>query len=74
MIAAVPPQIELDTARSYGPRHLRFGWWLILALLPLGFLLGGIYTYGGDPGDGILLVPVGAVLLLVAVFVMAWSI
>jgi hypothetical protein len=42
-------------------------------LLPLGFLLGGIYTYGGDPGHGILLVPLGAMLLLVAVFVMAWS-
>jgi hypothetical protein len=37
-------------------------------LLPGGFLLGGTFVYGGDPGLGILLVPVGAVLLLVAVF------
>ena len=36
-------------------------------LLPLGFLLGGAVTYGGDPGRGILLVPVGAALLFAAV-------
>lgn len=36
-------------------------------LLPGGFLLGGLVIYGGDPGRGILLVPVGAVLLFVAV-------
>ncbi len=36
-------------------------------LLPAGFLLGGMRPYGGDPGLGILLVPVGAVALIVAV-------
>lgn len=36
-------------------------------LLPGGFFLGGTMIYDGDPGVGILLVPVGAVLLLVAV-------
>ena len=36
-------------------------------LLPGGFFLGGVMVYDGDPGVGILLVPVGAVLLLVAV-------
>lgn len=35
-------------------------------LLPGGFLLGGIKVYGGDPGVGILLVPIGALALLVA--------
>jgi hypothetical protein len=34
------------------------------ALLPGGFFLGGIRFYEGDPGLGIVLVPVGAVLLL----------
>jgi hypothetical protein len=34
------------------------------ALLPGGFLLGGVFVYGGDPGLGVLLVPFGAVLLL----------
>lgn len=39
--------------------------------LPTGFFLGGIYLYSGDPGLGILLVPVGALLLLVAVWLIA---
>jgi hypothetical protein len=43
------------------------------ALLPGGFFLGGVAFYSGDPGLGVLLVPVGAVLLLVAVFSIARS-
>jgi hypothetical protein len=39
--------------------------------LPGGFFLGGVVVYGGDPGLGVLLVPVGAVLLLAAVFFIA---
>jgi len=31
-------------------------------LLPAGFFLGGIVTYDGDPGLGVWLVPVGAIL------------
>jgi hypothetical protein len=40
-------------------------------LLPGGFFAGGVIYYGGDPGLGILLVPVGAVLLLLAVLQLA---
>jgi hypothetical protein len=40
-------------------------------LLPGGFFAGGLVYYGGDPGLGILLVPVGAVLLLAAIFIVA---
>jgi hypothetical protein len=40
-------------------------------LLPLGFFLGGVQFYGGDPGLGVLVVPVGAVLLLAALFMIA---
>ena len=36
-------------------------------LLPGGFLLGGWITYAGDPGLGILLVPAGALALLISV-------
>ncbi|MFT5442256.1 MAG: hypothetical protein ACI8W3_001298 [Myxococcota bacterium] len=39
-----------------------------LVLMPLGFFLGGLWVYGGDPSLGILLVPVGALALFVAVF------
>ena len=40
-------------------------------LLPGGFLLGGVFIYGGDPGLGILFVPVGALALLIGVFLVA---
>jgi hypothetical protein len=36
-------------------------------LLPAGFFLGGLVIYGGDPGPGVWLVPVGALLLLYGV-------
>lgn len=35
-------------------------------LLPLGFFLGGLHHYAGDPGLGVLLVPLGGALLLLA--------
>jgi hypothetical protein len=41
-------------------------------LLPGGFFLGGVVFYGGDPGVGVLLVPVGAVSMMIAVFLLAW--
>jgi len=40
-------------------------------LLPAGFFLGGLFIYSGDPGLGILLVPVGGLLLVVSVFLTA---
>ena len=40
-------------------------------LLPGGFFLGGVVVYAGDPGLGVLLVPIGGLLLLVAVLVTA---
>lgn len=41
-------------------------------LLPGGFFLGGLYTYGGDPGLGtVLLTPLGAMLLFVAMLLTA---
>jgi hypothetical protein len=36
-------------------------------LLPCGFLLGGAFVHGGDPGVGVVLSPVGGVLLFVGV-------
>jgi hypothetical protein len=40
-------------------------------LLPGGFFLGGLVFYAGDPGLGVLLVPVGALVMMVAVFFLA---
>ena len=56
------------------PRRRRLassGLLLASLLLPGGFFLGGIVVHGGDPGLGILLVPVGAVLLLGAALLTA---
>ena len=36
-------------------------------LLPGGFFLGGIVTYDGDPGLGVWLVPIGALLLFYSI-------
>lgn len=36
------------------------------ALLPLGFFLGGLWHHAGDPGLGVLLVPLGGALLVLA--------
>jgi len=43
-------------------------------LVPGGFFLGGVSPYGGDPGLGILLVPIGAAQLALAVAMLAWAI
>ena len=42
-------------------------------LMPGGFFFGGVWIYAGDPGLGILLVPLGGLLLLVAVLLTALS-
>ena len=41
-------------------------------LLPGGFFLGGIFIYGGDPGIGVWLAPVGALFLFLAVLLIAY--
>ena len=60
-----------------GRRWFRFASPCLIAggvLLPAGFLLGGFFVHGGDPGLGILLVPVGAALLFVAMLLSACSV
>jgi len=43
-------------------------------LLPGGFFLGGVVTYDGDPGLGVLLAPVGALLLWLCILFVTLSI
>jgi len=43
-------------------------------LMPAGFFLGGVRVYAGDPGVGIVLVPVGGLLLLAAVLLTALAV
>ena len=51
----------------------RASWSLVAAsvLLPGGFFAGGAMAYDGDPGLGILLVPMGAACLMITVFLSA---
>ena len=60
----------LKAMPTIDPRSCRIGSPLLLAgciMLPLGFLLGGLVTYGGDPGFGIFLVAPSATIVAVAV-------
>lgn len=36
--------------------------------IPLGFVLGGVWFYDGDPGPGVVLVPIGGVALVAGLF------
>lgn len=56
-----------------GPRLARAGSCLRWAgvLMPLGFLLGGIFPMGADPGLAILAVPIGGVFLFAGVLTAA---
>jgi len=49
-------------AEAHIPEAIRWG----AVLMPLGFFLGGVLNSEGDPSLGILLVPVGALALVVA--------
>jgi hypothetical protein len=51
-----------ERIRASVARQIRWG----AVLMPLGFFEGGIFDSEGDPSFGVLLTPVGAVLLLVA--------
>ncbi len=62
VFAALAPRWLAPEARAKVARELRLG----AVLLPLGFFLGGVLNREGDPSLGIALVPLGALLLLIA--------
>lgn len=55
--------------RMRGSRALR----VASILMPGGFVAGGWVVHGGDPGLGVLLVPLGGVALIVALATTAWA-
>ena len=61
--AGLPTLALSDKARAFASACLCSS----SVLLPLGFLLGGIFLHGSEPGLGILFVPAGAILLIVAI-------
>lgn len=62
VFGAVGPRFLTGSGYGGTVQWLRAG----AILMPVGFLLGGIGNHEGDPGLGILLVPIGGLLLLVA--------
>jgi len=62
------PEIEARAVRIASPCLAGAG-----ILLPAGFLLGGLVTYGGDPGLGIFLIPPAALMLFAGVAAVAWA-
>jgi hypothetical protein len=68
--AAICARLELAAFTPSSALALRFA----VVLMPAGFLLGGAWHFKDDPGFGILLVPAGAVLLLFAAVMLAFSV
>jgi hypothetical protein len=65
---------SLPRLRRLGDRDRRFASTALRAgglLLPGGFFLGGVFVYEGDPGPAVLLAPIGALLVLAAVVLIA---
>lgn len=65
--------VSLETG-GVPPRHVSTISVALLAasiLIPGGFLLAGFAFYEGDPGVGVVFVPVGAVMLLAALYSIA---
>ena len=66
-IGAAWPQLRLEPALVLASRCL-YG---SLLTLPLGFFLGGLFVVAPDPGLGIVLVPIGGLLLFAGVALVA---
>jgi hypothetical protein len=69
VFAALADRHVPETIRPRVAALIRWG----AVLMPLGFFLGGVLNSEGDPSLGILLVPVGALFLIVALVRVALS-
>ena len=69
LVANLYIQKALSSPPNLGVLLLRIG----VFVMPVGFLLGGIWHYESDPGIGIFLAPVGGVLVVFGVIAMAMS-
>ena len=63
-------QLEDHARIRFAGRCLTGAW----MAMPLGFFLGGLWIYGGDPGWGIVLAPVGGLLFIVASSIVGWTV
>ena len=65
--------LSLDAGRVATRNLPRISMSLVAAaiLVPGGFFAGGVSFYEGDPGIGVVFVPIGAIVLLIALFTLA---
>lgn len=71
---ALAATFHLTRPSGAAPRWASLALATASVLLPGGFLLGGLHVVGADPGLGVLLVPFGALALLVGIVAAGWSI
>ena len=69
IIAAICARLELIGLGEVASLGLR----VAVVLLPLGFLLGGVWHFKDDPGIAIVLVPIGALLLFSTAFQIGYT-
>jgi hypothetical protein len=62
-----------QTLRLATPNYARLALQIGAVLMPLGFLIGGIWHYESDPGVGIWIVPPAALLVIFGVVSLALS-
>jgi hypothetical protein len=62
------PHLRLSAA---GASRVSFALRAVTVLMPLGFMLGGVAFYAGDPGFAIVLVPPAGALLVVVLIAIA---
>jgi hypothetical protein len=65
-LAAVVPLLPRPLHRAASPALIAG-----TLLVPGGFFLGGVFAHGGDPGLGAILIPPGALAILVALALVA---
>lgn len=70
---ALAATLHIAKPEGWGPILGSRAMTIASVLLPLGFFLGGIGTHGGDPGVGIVFVPVGALALFLGVALVGFS-
>ncbi|MGE3467187.1 MAG: hypothetical protein AB7J13_09665 [Pyrinomonadaceae bacterium] len=70
LIAALFIERKLTAPPKIATTLLRLG----VIVMPLGFLLGGVWHYESDPGMGIFLAPIGGVLVIFGVIATAFSV
>ena len=72
-VASTAALLGSEVVSDGASKALLVGW----VMLPLGFFLGGIGTFGGDPGPGVFLAPVGALATVLGMGLVArqvWSV